>query len=88
MGWLDDLWALNVAGIVGPAYAVQSVSPNNGPITGNTPVSIRGIGFIESKSVQIKFSDGRREANVPGKYISRTRSPATRRPLRSSARWR
>ena len=26
-GWLDDLWCLNVAGIVGPPYAVQGVFP-------------------------------------------------------------
>ena len=43
-GWLDDLWCLNVAGIVGPPYAVQGVSPTTGPITGNTPISIQEIG--------------------------------------------
>lgn len=69
-GWLDDLWCLNVAGIVGPPYAVQSITPNTGPVTGNTPISIRGIGFINEKSVQVKFSDGRREATVSGKYKS------------------
>ena len=40
------------------------------PITGNTPITLRGIGFVQSSQVQVKFSDGRREANVPGKYIS------------------
>jgi dynein heavy chain len=30
-GWLSDLWCLNVAGIVGPPYAVQSVEPTTGP---------------------------------------------------------
>ena len=69
-GWLDDLWCLNVAGIVGPPYAVNAIEPNTGPITGNTPISIRGIGFIKHNSVQVKFSDGRREATVSGKYIS------------------
>ena len=57
-GWLDDLWCLNVAGIVGPSYAVQSLSPATGPITGNTPVSIHGIGFIESKSVSSFAASG------------------------------
>ena len=69
-GWLDDLLCLNVAGIVGPPYAVQSISPNTGPITGNTPISIFGIGFIKHNSVQVKFSDGRRDATVSGKWIS------------------
>ena len=69
-GWLDDLCCLNVAGIVGPPYAVQSVEPATGPVTGNTPVLLRGIGFTESPLVQVKFTDGKREAAVPGKFIS------------------
>ena len=69
-GWLDDLCCLNVAGIVGPPYAVQSVEPATGPVTGNTPVLLRGIGFTESPLVQVKFTDDKREAAVPGKFIS------------------
>ena len=69
-GWLGDLHCLNVAGIVGPPYAVQSVEPSTGPVTGNTPVTLHGIGFIEASQVQVKFSDGRREATVPGKFVS------------------
>ena len=49
---LIDLCCLNVAGIVGPPYAVQSVEPATGPVTGNTPVLLRGIGFTESPLVQ------------------------------------
>ena len=71
-GWMDDLWCLNVAGVVGPPYAVQSIGPTTGPITGNTPISIHGIGFIEGKQWDVRFTDGRREATVPGKFISPT----------------
>ena len=53
-GWLDDLCCLNVAGIVGPPYAVQSIEPATGPVTGNTPVVLRGIGFTESADVKVK----------------------------------
>lgn len=71
-GWMDDLWCLNVAGVVGPPYAVQSIGPTTGPITGNTPISIHGIGFIDGKQWDVRFTDGRREATVPGKFISPT----------------
>ena len=84
-GWLDDLWCLNVAGIVGPPYAVQSVEPATGPVTGNTPVIVKGLGFVESTMVQVKFSDGKREATVAGKYVSpeQARAPPAPPPPRS-----
>jgi len=34
---LRDLYSLDVSGIVGPPYAVQSVEPANGPVTGMCP---------------------------------------------------
>ena len=43
-----------MAGIVGPPYAVQSIEPATGPVTGNTPVVLRGIGFTESADVKVK----------------------------------
>ena len=33
---------------------------------------LHGIGFTESSIVQVKFSDGKRDATVPGKFISPT----------------
>ena len=39
---------------------------------GGSSLVRRGIGFVQSTQVQIKFSDGRREATVAGKYISDT----------------
>ena len=51
-GWLEDLWCLNVAGVVGPPYAVQSVEPNTGPVTGNTPVVLHGIGLSIARGEQ------------------------------------
>ena len=84
-GWLDDLWCLNVAGIVGPPYAVQSDEPATGPVTGNTPVIVKGLGFVESTMVQVKFSDGKREATVAGKYVSPEQARAPPPPVSPSS---
>jgi dynein heavy chain len=68
--WLNDLWALNVAGVVGPPYAVLKAEPYTGPLTGGTPITLRGLRFIESPMVQVRFTDGKREATVSGQYQS------------------
>ena len=41
-----------MAGTVGPSYAVQSIEPLVGPVTGNTPIRIYGLGFFDSPLVQ------------------------------------
>jgi dynein heavy chain len=60
--WLCDLYSLDVSGIVGPPYAVQMLEPANGPITGNTFVTIRGLNFDLSQStdhtIKVKFISG------------------------------
>ena len=58
--WLDDLYMLDVSGIVGPPYAVQGLVPNEGPMTGKTEISIQGLQFYKAKIV-VKFTDGRNE---------------------------
>ena len=68
--WLNDLWTLNVAGVVGPPYAVLKAEPYTGPLTGGTPITLRGLRFIESPMVQVRFTDGKREATVTGQYES------------------
>lgn len=37
--------------IVGPPYAIMDLTPNNGPITGETLLDIRGIDFINTEDV-------------------------------------
>ncbi len=44
--WLDDLYGLDVSGIVGPPYAVQKLIPATGPISGKTRVSVRYLDCI------------------------------------------
>lgn len=36
--WLDDMWSLNVSTVTGPPYAIFSIKPNLGPLTGKTKV--------------------------------------------------
>ncbi|KAJ1633365.1 hypothetical protein T492DRAFT_546868, partial [Pavlovales sp. CCMP2436] len=71
-GWLGDLWLLNVAGVVGPPYAVTSVLPVTGPITGNTPIQLSGLNFSDGE-ILVKFTDGKREAVVAGTFVSASR---------------
>ena len=54
--WVGDLITLEVAGIVGPPYAMTELEPNMGPITGNTPLVIRGLNFVETTQVR-KYTD-------------------------------
>jgi dynein heavy chain len=43
--WWKDLQVLNVAGVVGPPYAVQAAEPATGPFTGGTPITLKGLRF-------------------------------------------
>lgn len=70
--WLDDLYLLDVSGIVGPPYAIQGLVPNEGPMTGKTDISIYGLQFYKAKIV-VKFTDGRNEEiSEKAEYISPT----------------
>ena len=70
--WWSDVLVLNVAGVVGPPYAVQGITPTTGPFTGGTPVVISGLRFKESPLVSVRFTDGKREATVGGQWASET----------------
>ena len=43
--WMNDIYALNVSKIVGPAYAVTSIEPATSQLSGGTTVTVRGCGF-------------------------------------------
>jgi len=78
--WLNDLYSLDVAPIVGPPFCVTGTEPKESPITGGIPIRIFGIQFPEAKDVMVKFTNGEKEENVPGQWISSTevtcRSPS------------
>lgn len=56
---------------MGPPYAILDVSPPHGPMTGGTPISVRGAGFTAG-SICVRFSAGEFFVDVPGTFISTT----------------
>jgi len=70
--WVGDCYTLDVAGIVGPPYAVTELEPCMGPYIGGTTVRVLGLNFVESKECQVKFTDGKHEEIVPGTVKSST----------------
>jgi dynein heavy chain, axonemal len=73
-GWsnkfLNDMYSLDVSGIVGPPYAVKSLEPFSGPLSGNTKLIISGMNFPESPQVQVMFTNGKNQEIVKGDFIS------------------
>ncbi len=45
--------ALNVSSITGPPYAIYSLKPGLGPLTGKTRVVIIGEGFRDTPNIQV-----------------------------------
>lgn len=50
---------MNVSSITGPPYAVFSIKPKLGPLTGKTKVEITGEGFKNSTNIVVKFFSGK-----------------------------
>jgi len=80
-GWYNDLYALNVAKIVGPPYAIVTSDPEMGQLTGNTTLNIQGKGFKDAfASIKVLFTLGNKPVDAPskqtleveGKFISET----------------
>ena len=70
--WFRELYYLDVASIVGPPYACYSLEPAEGPMTGQTPIALRGEDFSAASSIKIQFSDGKNTEVVDGKFVSTT----------------
>jgi len=75
--WLGDIASLNVSGIIGPSYAVTGIRPGMGPLSGQREVTVLGINFINNPVCNVKFTNGRDEEIVPGKYLSATEITCT-----------
>lgn len=58
-GWSNDfkndVYQLSVGAITGPEYAVYKITPNMGPLSGNTKCIIEGEGFKSTSSFYVKF---------------------------------
>jgi len=63
-----DVESLDVAEIVGPPYAVLTLEPTLGPLTGDRGLIVRGINFPEGK-VCVKFTNGEDEEIVEGCWV-------------------
>lgn len=70
--WLNDLWSLNVSTIVGPPYAITEIIPALGQLSGNTNVTIKGVGFKDTSNIQVRFLCGKQYVDASGTYISDT----------------
>ncbi len=64
------MWSLNVSMIVGPPYAIYTLRPQLGPLTGKTRIQIAGDGFKDSQNIVIRFSSAKSVEEVPGMFIS------------------
>ena len=92
--WWSDVSTLNVAGVVGPSYAVMGVEPATGPLTGGTPITLTGLRFKESPMVTVRFTDGKREATgtrprrraAPARHMPRPRRRAAMPPYAAPCR--
>lgn len=66
--WFGDFYSLNVHEIVGPPYAVSSITPGTGAITGGTMVKIKGFMFKGSQAT-VRFAVQKGHADVNGTVI-------------------
>lgn len=66
--WFGDFYSLNVHEIVGPPYAVSSISPGLGAVTGGTMVQIKGFNF-KGTSTTVRFAVQKGHADVNGQVI-------------------
>jgi len=65
-GWLNDLYSLNVSKITGPPYAVTEVVPALGQLSGNVPVTLKGVGFKDA-NIKVIFTCGKTPVDAPSK---------------------
>ena len=68
--WIGDIYALNVSSIVGPPYAITTIEPSLGQLSGNTEVVVKGVGFIDTNNINVRFSCGKQFIDVQGTYIN------------------
>lgn len=73
-GWSNgfncDLYQLAVDAITGPEFAIYSIEPVLGPVTGGTKCRIKGEGFKPGQALTVRFSAGKSSAEVSSVYVS------------------
>jgi len=68
--WFNDAWALPVASIIGPPYAVLGVRPTIGPITGGQKMVVEGMGFESGANATVRYVMGKRFVDATGTATS------------------
>jgi len=69
--WLDDVWQINISSIVGPPYAIASVDPPLGPVTGAQKIIVRGVGFNSTHGqAVVRFITPKHYADTQGTVIN------------------
>ena len=73
-GWSNtfnnDIFQLDIGQITGPDYAIYKITPNLGPLTGNTKCTVHGEGFRRSGNFYIRFQSGKFFRDVTATPIS------------------
>lgn len=58
-GWSNkiygDMFSMDIGDIIGPNYAIYSIKPEIGPVTGETECVIKGEGFQKNISYYVRF---------------------------------
>ena len=67
--WMGDTWKLNISAIIGPPYACMRITPNDGPVFGDTELKISGLQFRQSPKIEVRFGSGKHEVTVPGTFV-------------------
>jgi hypothetical protein len=58
--------------VIGPPYAITGIQPAEGPVTGNTQLFVRGIGFEEGQPATVRFTFGKKFVEATGVCVSST----------------
>ncbi|KAF1335381.1 Dynein heavy chain, partial [Globisporangium splendens] len=74
--WFNDLHVLNASEIVGPLYAISSIEPTSGPITGNAKIKVYGYSFT-GQSANLRFAVTKGFVDVVGTVLDSTVIQAT-----------
>uniref|UniRef100_K3W732 AAA+ ATPase domain-containing protein n=1 Tax=Globisporangium ultimum (strain ATCC 200006 / CBS 805.95 / DAOM BR144) TaxID=431595 RepID=K3W732_GLOUD len=74
--WFNDLHVLNASEIVGPPYAISSIEPTSGPITGNAKIKVYGYNFA-GQSANLRFAVAKGFVDVVGTVLNSTVIQAT-----------
>jgi dynein heavy chain len=73
-GWANtfsnDMYQLNVSSITGPEYAIYSIEPKLGPLTGSTKCRIFGEGFKSTQTFYVRFTSGKISQDVQGTFVN------------------